>query len=241
MENKSNQEITCLSDALSAVIGEIAAVGIQKTVSINSDKFGYKARGIEDICKVIPGIMAKYQISLTFEQKEFFFQNDALYILVEYFLHYKGEIFKYSTMGEAPILNSGKYRTFREAQIAQTYAYKSFLSQAFLISEGWDEQTMENNLNQNTKDFKSNVMKDRNTPKPEAKTETRNEDIDFDLRADEVIRDFKIRISQTDNAEEIVNIYNKEFKSKVNHPMFPHLKRLSFFELTLDKGIILAA
>lgn len=138
----SSAELT-LDKAISAIISELAEKGVPKSQTINVksyEKFSqYKARGVEDILKCFAPLFGKYGLVLEFEAEDINFLETSTVVKFKFSISKDTDPAvkrTYSIYGQGTKGNGQN----RDVQNAQTYAFKQFIAQAFLISEGWEEQ-----------------------------------------------------------------------------------------------------
>lgn len=134
-------EIVSSADSLGRRINnltcEINSAGIKKNVDIAFKGKMFKGRGIEDIVLHLTPLFTRYDLTLSFDIISFVDIEVSVIVQMEFRIHDTNDLtkfVKYSVLGEGQ-----KSSSARAVQIAQTYALKTFFSQAFFISEGWDE------------------------------------------------------------------------------------------------------
>lgn len=233
-----------ISDAIALASYEIGQAGITKSMNVNNDKMRFKARGIEDILQVITPILSKYLLSISSRIINYSYEDKTCIVFCDYTIHFKNETRLYSSIGKG----MGQFAL----SSAQTFAYKSFLSQAFLISEGWDEQKAideyaqyeeKKKYNNYTKPIHNSYVVNKIENKKPVSLEdtipefdsqiTKQEKILF--RANDLLHKFQSRLDREDY--EIANDWNNFYKSKVMHDEFPDAVREQFFTIMNEKNI----
>ena len=126
-----------LGERIQNITRDINTLGIKKNVDIIFSGKKFKGRGIDDIVMSLTPLFSKHNLILSFEVINITDIGTSIIVQMEYKIHDSNDLsnyIKYSVCGEGQKSNSA-----RAVQIAQTYALKTFFSQAFFVSEGWDE------------------------------------------------------------------------------------------------------
>lgn len=234
-----------ISDAIALASYEIGQTGISKSMNVTNDKMRFKARGIEDILQVITPIVSRFLLSISSRVLEHSYQDKTCLVLCSYTIHFKNETREYTSIGKG----MGQFAL----SSAQTFAYKSFLSQAFMISEGWDEQKaideyknyeqpkVYNNYSKPAHNsMLVNEIQKKASPVP---LEDTFQDIEPEMskhekllfRANDLLQKFQSRLNR--ESHEIQEDWNKFYKSKVMHDEFPNAIREQFFTIMSEKQI----
>lgn len=234
-----------ISDAIALASYEIGQTGIAKSMNVSNDKLRFKARGIEDILQVITPIVSRFLLSISSRVLEHSYVDKTCLVLCSYHIHFKNEVREYSSIGKG----MGQFAL----SSAQTFAYKSFLSQAFMISEGWDEQKAidEYAKYEEPKRYNNNYSKPLHNSMVVNKIQKNAETIPFEevpieqpqltleekrlMRANELLLEFQSGLHRADY--EIQNDWETKFKAKILRDEFPSAVREQFFTIMNQKCI----
>lgn len=235
-----------ISDAIALASYEIGQTGIAKSMNVANDKLRFKARGIEDILQVITPIVSRFLLSISSTVLEHSYQNNTCLVLCSYTIHFKNETRQYSSIGKG----AGPFAL----SSAQTFAYKSFLSQAFMISEGWDEQKAIDDFEryEEPKKYNNNYNKPAHNSMTVNQIQKQPITVGFEetsqelqpqlsiqekilLRANDLLMKFQSRLDREDH--EIQNDWENFYKAKVMHDEFPSAVREQFFTIMNEKAI----
>lgn len=234
-----------ISDAIALASYEIGQTGIAKSMNVSNDKLRFKARGIEDILQVITPIVSRFLLSISSRVLEHKYVDKTCLVLCSYHIHFKNEVREYSSIGKG----MGQFAL----SSAQTFAYKSFLSQAFMISEGWDEQKAIDDYAkyEEPKRYNNNYSKPIHNSSVANQIQKHAEPVPFDeipfepqqlsieekrlIRANELLMEFQTGLDREDY--QIQNDWETKFKGKVLRDEFPAAVREQFFTIMNQKAL----
>lgn len=131
-----SEKKTKINDAVAAIIGELAKVGVSKDKKATGFGAGYNFRGIDDVQVAMAPLLAKHKVTITPTVKSCDMtvratsKGTSMYhalLWVEYTVSHGNESYTGVALGEAADVGD------KAVGKAMSYAYKSFCLQAFCV------------------------------------------------------------------------------------------------------------